>query len=111
LLLEIDKRIKHAEKLLLDKFYEAVSKEEKNMIFAVMSKDVGTHGDWGGHWYQCPNGHIYTIGECGGAMQQTRCPECNEVVGGQSHTLAAGNAVASDFLRDVGAAQPRNLHH
>ena len=22
-----------------------------------------------GHWYQCPNGHVYAIGECGGAMQ------------------------------------------
>ena len=22
-----------------------------------------------GHWYTCPNGHVYAIGECGGAMQ------------------------------------------
>ena len=22
-----------------------------------------------GHWYMCPNGHPYAIGECGGAMQ------------------------------------------
>ena len=22
-----------------------------------------------GHWYVCPNGHPYIIGDCGGAMQ------------------------------------------
>ena len=22
-----------------------------------------------GHWFTCPNGHPYFIGECGGAMQ------------------------------------------
>ena len=25
-----------------------------------------------GHWFKCPNGHIYAIGECGGAMQESR---------------------------------------
>lgn len=29
-----------------------------------------------GHWYECPNGHPYVIGECGGAMEKTKCPEC-----------------------------------
>jgi hypothetical protein len=45
-----------------------------------------------GHWFTCPNGHIYYIGECGGAMQQSSCPECGAVVGGIDHRLAAGNA-------------------
>jgi len=25
-----------------------------------------------GHWYKCPNGHIYIITECGGAMEQSQ---------------------------------------
>ena len=29
-----------------------------------------------GSWYQCRNGHMYTIGECGGAMETAKCPEC-----------------------------------
>jgi len=35
-----------------------------------------------GHWFTCPNGHIFSIGECGGAMQQSRCNECGEMIGG-----------------------------
>ncbi|KAJ7045696.1 hypothetical protein C8F04DRAFT_1065834 [Mycena alexandri] len=29
-----------------------------------------------GHFYKCPQGHVYVIGECGGAVERTRCPEC-----------------------------------
>lgn len=47
-----------------------------------------------GHVYQCPNGHIYTIGDCGGAVMTSRCPECGEVIGGAGHNLAAGNTRA-----------------
>jgi hypothetical protein len=25
-------------------------------------------GENKGHWYKCPNGHYYVIGDCGGAM-------------------------------------------
>lgn len=45
-----------------------------------------------GHWYKCPNGHLYTIGECGGAMQKAKCPECRADIGGQNHQLTQGNA-------------------
>ena len=39
-------------------------------------------------------GHVYAIGECGGATELGECPECKEVIGGQSHTLAAGSTLA-----------------
>jgi hypothetical protein len=38
-------------------------------------------------------GHYHNIGECGGAMQRGKCPECNEVIGGEYH-------------RHVGTSQP-----
>lgn len=47
-----------------------------------------------GHLYRCPNGHMYVIGECGGAMQRSRCPECGASIGGTSHQLTAGNTGA-----------------
>ena len=47
-----------------------------------------------GHWYRCPNGHMYAIGECGGAMQRGSCPECGEVVGGEHHRLVETNTPA-----------------
>jgi hypothetical protein len=45
-------------------------------------------------------------GECGGAMQQSTCPECGEVVGGGAHRLAADNAPAAAFLAVIGAQAP-----
>lgn len=44
-----------------------------------------------GHIFTCPNGHFYAIGECGGAMEVSRCPECNSQIGGSNHLLVAGN--------------------
>jgi hypothetical protein len=38
-----------------------------------------------GHWYKCPNGHYYVIADCGGAMEESKCPDCGSVVGGQNH--------------------------
>ena len=47
--------------------------------------------------YKCPNGHIYAIGECGGAMQESKCPECGAKIGGLNHGLTSGNAVAREM--------------
>lgn len=51
-----------------------------------------------GHFYECPNGHPYVIDDCGGAMQESRCPEYGERIGGRSHTLTATNR-PSELLR------------
>lgn len=56
-----------------------------------------------GHWYKCPNGHVYVIGECGGAMEQSTCNECGAQIGGGSHRLVAGNTLAGEM---DGAQQP-----
>ncbi len=50
-----------------------------------------------GHWYKCPNGHVYAIGDCGGAMQESKCPECDAAIGGSNHYLIQGNAVATEM--------------
>ncbi|NXQ64815.1 ZNFX1 protein, partial [Anthoscopus minutus] len=50
-----------------------------------------------GHWFKCKNGHIYVIGECGGAMQRSTCPECHEVIGGTNHTLDSSNSLAPEM--------------
>ena len=87
-------------------FYQKVSAEEKAMVFRVMSAEVGgAAGGWngGGHWFTCQNGHVYTIGECGGAMQQSHCMECGAPVGGGNHQLVAGGR-ADIFLHEVQAS-------
>ena len=65
---------------------EMLSPEERVMIVKAMNFSQG-------HWYKCPNGHIYAIGDCGGAMEQRSCPECGVIIGGRDHTLAQGNQV------------------
>ena len=44
-----------------------------------------------GHWFECPNGHVYAIGECGGATEESKCPECKAKIGGTGHKLLRSN--------------------
>ena len=55
-------------------------------VVNVMTREVG-----GKHWYECPNGHYYVFRECSGPMQKSKCLDCEEVVGGESHWPAEGN--------------------
>ncbi|NXP22050.1 ZNFX1 protein, partial [Scytalopus superciliaris] len=50
-----------------------------------------------GHWFKCKNGHVYVIGECGGAMERGKCPECHEVIGGTNHALESTNSLAPEM--------------
>ncbi|XP_067652457.1 NFX1-type zinc finger-containing protein 1-like [Haliotis asinina] len=50
-----------------------------------------------GHWYKCKRGHVYAIGECGGAMQEGKCPECSETIGGSRHQLREDNSLATEM--------------
>ncbi|XP_033939060.1 NFX1-type zinc finger-containing protein 1 isoform X2 [Pseudochaenichthys georgianus] len=67
-----------------------ISEEERKMIVSAMKIAPG-------HWYKCPNGHVYVITECGGAMETRRCPDCAATIGGENHALARGNQVASEM--------------
>lgn len=67
-----------------------VTDQERVMIVKAMGLRQG-------HWYKCPNGHVYAIGDCGGAMESRRCPDCNATIGGTNHNLTSGNEVASEM--------------
>ncbi|XP_066564198.1 NFX1-type zinc finger-containing protein 1 isoform X2 [Amia ocellicauda] len=54
-----------------------------------------------GHWYQCPQGHVYVIGECGRPMQTSNCPECGVQIGGQDHRLTEDNVEAPFMLEPL----------
>lgn len=51
-----------------------------------------------GHFYMCPNGHFYVIGNCGGAMITSRCPECQATIGGESHAVTRTNRSAATLF-------------
>ncbi|XP_023378779.1 E3 ubiquitin-protein ligase RNF213 [Pteropus vampyrus] len=39
----------------------------------------------GVRWYNCPNGHLCSVGECGMPMEQGSCVDCGAPVGGMDH--------------------------
>eukprot|EP00004_Rigifila_ramosa_P012162 TRINITY_DN2617_c0_g1_i6.p1 TRINITY_DN2617_c0_g1~~TRINITY_DN2617_c0_g1_i6.p1 ORF type:complete len:1886 (-),score=285.95 TRINITY_DN2617_c0_g1_i6:16-5643(-) len=61
-----------------------------------------------GHWFVCPNGHPYYIGECGGAMESRTCPEvgCGSVIGGANHRVAEGNRLYTEIDGATAPAYP-----
>ncbi|KAK7499274.1 hypothetical protein BaRGS_00009534 [Batillaria attramentaria] len=86
-----------ATKTLISKLEELVpesglgiSDKERVMILKAMQLNTG-------HWYKCPKGHVYAIGDCGGANQGSRCPECKAAIGGVNYRLAEGNTLASEM--------------
>lgn len=37
------------------------------------------------------------IGDCGGAMVESKCPECNAIIGGSSHRLRDDNQFTGEM--------------
>lgn len=67
-----------------------LTETEKKMIVNAMN--IGK-----GKWFTCPNGHIYCISDCGGAMVVGRCNECHADIGGNNHTLLSTNRFTSEM--------------
>ncbi|KAK2748145.1 hypothetical protein FQN57_001269 [Myotisia sp. PD_48] len=79
-------------------FYTTLTNEERMAVLSAMAQEFrGT-----GHWYYCENGHPFTIGECGGAMELSSCPECGAPVGGQHHRTVDGVRPADDLEEAFG---------
>ncbi|XP_046361756.2 NFX1-type zinc finger-containing protein 1-like isoform X1 [Haliotis rufescens] len=68
-----------------------ITDEERIMVLQAMGFSQK------GHWYKCKKGHVYAIGECGGAMQESKCPECAETIGGARHQLRGDNSLATEM--------------
>jgi len=71
----------------------------KREVVEVMTKEVGERG----HWYTCPNGHLYVLGECGEPMgdcgepmQAPQCPDCKATVERLSHRPGNSDADCSN---------------
>lgn len=74
-------------------FQTSVASEERRAVVAAMSKEFSVTG----HWYNCENGHPFTIGECGHPMETSRCPICGATIGGINHEAAAGVTRATEL--------------
>jgi len=104
---ELDHRIylaiEEAKKVI--KSNAKLSPQEMKEINLAMSKNFYGGATAQGHWFKCPNGHIYCITECGGAMVTARCPvdKCGALIGGQNHRYVNDMRLASEM---DGATRP-----
>lgn len=81
-----------------------VTQQERDLIVKAIGVKAGA-------WYKCPNGHLYCIGDCGGAMEEGRCPECAAKIGGRSHRLLANNAHAPEMDGSKYPAWPQEANN
>ncbi|PWW74664.1 hypothetical protein C7212DRAFT_358855 [Tuber magnatum] len=90
-------RVDQARRLLngVTVFYTPVSTEEKRLVHLAMSAEFSSTG----RWYTCPNGHPFTIGDCGMARQARPCPDCGATIGGTGYQLAGGVRIAEDYAQ------------
>jgi hypothetical protein len=84
---------------------QAVLAEVMRAVYAAEKRNTGQgrfEDFMRGHAYRCTNGHLYVIGECGGAMQRSWCAECGAPIGGERHHLDSSNRRAGDVLEQLG---------
>ncbi|XP_071160029.1 NFX1-type zinc finger-containing protein 1-like isoform X1 [Mytilus edulis] len=94
-------------KMFVDKTLETLKTALPLSGLAITDKEridiVTAIGLGKGHWFKCPNGHVYCIADCGGATVESKCPDCGSVVGGSGHTLRQDNRFAPEM---DGASNP-----
>lgn len=84
---------------------QVTAEEMRSIVKALMTSNadlVGGGYTGQGHFYKCPNGHPYVIGDCGGATQVSSCPECGARIGGAQHQLTSGNTEAVELRNLAG---------
>ena len=79
-----------APETLVDEFVPTMPANEMKMIQSANIRDITK-------WYQCDNGHPFSIGNCGMAMVTARC-HCGAKIGGSHHNLDHGRAADIDKL-------------
>lgn len=62
-----------------------------------------------GAWFRCKNGHLYVIGDCGGAQQASRCPVCGEGIGGTNYHIDKSNTHDTTIDGSAGPAWPTSF--
>lgn len=89
--------VKAVERSLIDgTFMSPVTSDERRAILFAMRTELGATG----RWYNCQNGHPFTVGNCGMPMELARCPICGEAIGGRDHRPAEGVGRAEDLERE-----------
>ncbi|KAI8096347.1 uncharacterized protein BX664DRAFT_323721 [Halteromyces radiatus] len=89
-----------------EKIRQQLTLEEKLSIINAMNEETGYHGILGGRWFVCKYRHPYYIGDCGGATEISKCPQCNEEIGGLQHQVVETNRFYGEFDGSLKPAWP-----
>lgn len=61
-----------------------------------------------GAWMRCKGcDYLFTIGDCGGATQEAKCPGCQQLIGGGSHRLNNNTQYVGDIDGSAAPAWPQ----
>ena len=71
-------------------------------------KEIELIRKFGATWYKCPNGHFYTVGECGRPMEESICPECQSKIGGLNHIPSNQNREVDFESREMNNIRNNN---
>ena len=86
--------------LFVNRLQGTVSDEELRLVYSALARTPQGVT----RWYQCSNGHLYGIGDCGGPNEGSLCPQCGERIGGWGSQLAQGSTAAVAMMAAVGRA-------
>ena len=90
-----DANLKPAEEILKGNFSIKLDLKDLYKNAKIDFESLNLLRTLGTTWYRCPEGHLYVVGECGGPMEESRCPECGKKIGGRDHIPANRNEVAN----------------
>ncbi|KAI8381418.1 P-loop containing nucleoside triphosphate hydrolase protein [Radiomyces spectabilis] len=82
-----------------EKRRQLLTRSEKEGIIQAMNEETrsGRYSVVGGRWFVCENRHPYFIGDCGGATEISRCPQCDVLIGGVDHKVVESNRFYGEF--------------
>ncbi|KAF7729628.1 hypothetical protein EC973_004001 [Apophysomyces ossiformis] len=92
---------------------QEITHREKTDIINAMNEETrsGLHNIVGGRWFVCENQHPYFIGDCGGATEISKCPQCGATIGGTQHKVIETNRFYGEFdgsFEPAWPGQPRS---
>lgn len=67
--------------------YEPVSPTELSMVIKTMGVGYTTTQGQRQHWYKCPKGHPFYVGDCGNPTEAGWCNECKVKIGSENGKL------------------------
>ncbi|CEP17788.1 hypothetical protein [Parasitella parasitica] len=96
-------------KMRLEKERQQLTPHEREQIISAMNDETrlhAIHNMVGGRWFVCQNQHPYYVGDCGGATEVSKCPECDAPIGGTQHKVVESNRFYGEFDGSVQPAWP-----